>query len=158
MKAFAIPDLNPAFIARNRAALGLVAHPKTTHPTGILAPARPVPVRPRLRQNQGDGMNKTERAFLGYLQAAFDPKLATIHREVSLPLANGCRYKLDFLVGDRVVPSQGCLTVHGFEVKGFARDDAIVKLTVAARVYPWITFTLVSKRKGGGWDFEGVLG
>lgn len=37
------------------------------------------------------------------------------------------------------------------------RDDAAVKLKVAARTFPWIAFHLVTKRKGGGWDIQAVL-
>lgn len=94
-----------------------------------------------IRQKAGDGMNKTERAFSGYLRATWPT--GYLHREVSLPLANGCRYKVDFLC---VHTGQTGPIIHGYEVKGFMRDDAAVKLKVAASVYPWIRFFLVSRR------------
>ncbi len=39
------------------------------------------------------------------------------------------------------------------EVKGFMRDDAAVKLKVAAKMHPWWTFRLVKKSKKG-WDIK----
>lgn len=108
------------------------------------------PGKKRLRQRAGDGMNNTERAFLGWLKSQWPD--AHIHREVSLPLANGVRYKVDFLC---VHISDGRLRVVGWEVKGFMRDDAAVKLKVAASVYPWIVFWLAYK-EGGEWRFQGV--
>lgn len=111
--------------------------------------------KPSIRQNRG-GMNKTEARFLQTLRNT-NPTLH-IHREVSLPLANGVRYKLDFLVAlpatDPVRPVSA--TVTGYEVKGYHRDDAIVKLKVAAKEYPWITFFLVHDRDGA-WSFEQIF-
>lgn len=111
----------------------------------------------RIRQKCGDGMNKTERAFLAYLQAHYGTA-CTIHREVSLPLANGVRYKVDFMTGMPNKDDDSAI-VRAYEVKGYARDDAIVKLKVAATLYPWIRFLLVTKLKSGsevGWSFESV--
>ena len=41
--------------------------------------------------------------------------------------------------------------IQAREVKGFFRDDAKVKLQVAARAYPWIDFMLVRKT-ADGWE------
>jgi hypothetical protein len=41
------------------------------------------------------------------------------------------------------------------EVKGFMRDDAQVKLKVAARLFRRFDFVLV-KKKGTGWDISEV--
>lgn len=106
---------------------------------------------PQIRQRSGDGMNKLERAFFQLLNA-FSRVPFYVHREVSLPLANGCRYKVDFI---RVHTGQTGPIIEGFEVKGFKRDDAIVKLKVAASVYPWIKFYLVT-RKNKIWDYQEV--
>lgn len=111
--------------------------------------------KPSIRQNRS-GMNKTEARFFDYVRR-MGPTLH-IHREVSLPLANGVRYKLDFLVArpgtDPVRNTYA--TVVGYEVKGHHRDDAIVKLKVAAKEYPWITFFLVHDRDGV-WSFEQIF-
>jgi hypothetical protein len=118
----------------------------------------PPKLRPTIRQRT-QGMNKTEARFLEWLRD--DNPTASIHHEVALPLANGVRYKVDFLVADpclQIYKHAHCL-VSAYEVKGFARDDAIVKLKVAARVYPWIRFYLVREREGydGPWQFEEVF-
>lgn len=108
----------------------------------------------RIQQHQGDGMNNWERQFRGVLVTQW----VHVHREVSLPLANGVRYKLDFLcVG---ILEEGRFQIAGFEVKGMARATGIVKLKVAAKEFPWIKFHLVTKQKkkdGGGWNVQEIL-
>ncbi len=110
-----------------------------------------------IRQRQGgDGMNKWEREFLAKLGADFPS--ASIHREVSLPLCNGARYKVDFLVGSAVAPdSPGPTRPQAYEVKGQKRSTGILKLKVAASLYPWIVFHIVTRpRKGGAWQIDQV--
>lgn len=113
--------------------------------------AKPVcPVsKPRIRQNAA-GLNKTEQAFSDYLRGELFELQEMFTQAITLKIGNGCRYTPDFV------------TRHGghfaaYEVKGFMRDDAAVKLKVAASLYPWITFYLVTKRKGGGWEMQEVL-
>lgn len=113
---------------------------------------KPSEIKPRIRQRKGDGMNHWEREYLAIL----DIQWSHIHREVALPLANGLRYKLDFLC---VSTKEKEIEVVGYEVKGFARSTGIAKLKMAARLYPWIVFFLATKRKkrdGGGWAEERV--
>jgi hypothetical protein len=65
-------------------------------------------------------------------------------------LANKSMYTPDF----NVLLSSGQLECH--EVKGFWRDDARLKIKVAASMYP-IKFIAVTKRTqkhGGGWSVE----
>lgn len=120
----------------------------------------PAPTKPKgIRQHQGDGMNKWERAFLAELRSRYSGSLVSIHREVSLPIGNGVRYKVDFVVAMKLSEDGGASIVRAFEVKGQFRSTGIVKLKVAASTYPWIEFFLVTKQKkkaGGGWDIEGV--
>ena len=42
-----------------------------------------------------------------------------------------------------------------YEVKGFMRDDAAVKIKVAAEMFPWFDWVLVYLQKGE-WIFKGV--
>ena len=120
----------------------------------------PTPAKPKaIRQHQGDGMNKWERAFLADLRSRYSGSLVSIHREVSLPIGNGVRYKVDFVVAMKLSEDGGASIVRAFEVKGQFRSTGIVKLKVAASTYPWIQFYLVTKQKkkdGGGWDVEEV--
>ena len=117
-------------------------------PGSLTAPQKPT-AKARLRQKAGDGLNKTERAFLGHLKRQ-DCGARVYSQAITLKLANGVRYTPDFIVVDE-------WRLTAYEVKGFMRDDAAVKLKVAATAYPWISFHLVTKRKGGGWDIQAVL-
>ncbi len=99
----------------------------------------------RIRQHQGDGMNKWEREW----RERITPFYEHIHREVSLPLANGLRFKIDFLCVDRFG------AVFGHEVKGRCLPAGIAKLKMAATIYPWISFRMAGK-VDGEWVTEDV--
>lgn len=108
--------------------------------------------KPRLRQSS-KGPNKTEAAFAAYLQAQVpaNAERPIFEQAVTLKLANGLRYTPDVFCP---------LPVPVFyEVKGFARDDAVAKLKVAASVHRWATFYLVTRRGRtcGGWDIQKIL-
>lgn len=90
-------------------------------------------------------LNKLERAFLAWLRSTSPPWIGI--QCITLKLADDCRYTPDFW-------TLGC-SLHAHEVKGFMRDDARVKLKVAARMYPMIQFTLVERIKGE-WKFTDV--
>jgi len=106
--------------------------------------------KPRLKQNRGPKMNKTEAAFDAHLRATFVD--SQIEREgVTLLIGNGVRYTADF--SDFAIG--GKLTL--WEVKGFMREDAAVKIKIAARVYPRIAFFLATRNKDKGlWNIERV--
>lgn len=108
---------------------------------------------PRMRQDRGPKLNKTEAAFVGWLALKF-PALQIEREGVTLLLANGCRYTADFAVfnpgGDIVL----------YEVKGGKFwDDAVVKLKVAANKYPRIAFWLATPadRTKTTWKIERVF-
>ena len=101
-----------------------------------------------MRQKSGDGMNGTERAFLAYLGKQ-DCGARIYTQAITLRIANGCRYTVDFITVNE-------FAISAYEVKGFFRDDANVKLKVAASLYPWIKFHLVTRKKGE-WRIEPVL-
>lgn len=99
-----------------------------------------------------NGMNSLEQKYSEYLDElvrsgsicwwAFEP--------IKLKLAEKTHYCPDFLV-----QTADCeLQVH--EVKGFWRDDARVKIKVAASMFPFrfIAVTPIAKNKGGGWQIE----
>lgn len=117
----------------------------------------------RIRQNSA-GLNKTEQAFSGHLRQsamANDETAVTVlpPQAITLRLGNGVRYTPDFVtVEDEPLEDAAgyAQTLRAYEVKGFMRDDAAVKLKVAASAYPWIKFHLVTKA-GNGWDIQEVL-
>lgn len=160
----AVRRLNPGLFAADSAAAMAVK-------TGVMAPAkflRTVTVegggkpKRRLRQDT-KGPNKTEAEFERWLREEWRNKEACVTPQgVNLWLANGVRYCPDFVLAITRHRENGTpwIEVHAYETKGFMRDDAAVKIKVAAHQYPWIKFHLVTKRgkkDGGGWDIEEVL-
>lgn len=136
----------------------------TTAAAGGAAPGRaPAPAAraERIRVPQGGGragldprMNRWEAAYA--LEVLEPRRLAGELAEwgfedTKLRLADRTWYTPDF----RVVGVGGETEFH--EVKGFWRDDARVKLKVAARLFPRYRFLAVRRRKkreGGGWQVE----
>ena len=100
-------------------------------------------VRPLVSAAPDDGMNKLERAFHELLKAGDQ---GDVYREgITLRLAGRTRYTPDFV---SVVLLLGLppITLTCWEVKGgWFRDDAAVKLKVAAEMYPAFRFVLVTR-------------
>jgi hypothetical protein len=113
-----------------------------TKPAGV---AMRAPPHPAISTDEAK-LNKTEREFLAYLRSC-TPLWIGI-QNVTLKLADDCRYTCDFLA----MWEEG---LEFFEVKGFWRDDARVKIKVAARMFPWARFTAVQRVKGA-WKFEEI--
>lgn len=74
------------------------------------------------------------------------------YESVKFRLANGAWYTPDFVAW-----------VHGkqrpmvYEIKGFWREAARVRIKVAAELYPQYQFIAVQKKRkkdGGGWEYE----
>ena len=106
--------------------------------------------RYRLRQSK-KGLNKTEQAWVDHLRATL-PDYRHYAQCITLLLANGCRYTPDTMsVCNLTGKWSAC------EVKGHMRDDAAVKLKVAATFYPHITFRLVTRTKSGDWETQYIL-
>ncbi len=96
------------------------------------------------------GMNKTEQRRAVELEALKRNGAIRSWRyeAVTLKLADDCRYTPDFFI---VQPSGAVLFE---EVKGFWRDDAKVKLRVAAKLFPEFTFNAITAAKDGGWNIQ----
>lgn len=90
-------------------------------------------------------LNKTERAYLLRLRSLYS---YVGIQNVTLKLGDDCRYTPDFSVLDG-----GRFVFH--EVKGFMRDDALVKLKVAARQFPMFPFVL-ARKNGSGWNITQI--
>ena len=100
------------------------------------------------RHKRGE-MNKTEARFaqhLELLQRAGEV-LWWKFEHIKLRLADATFYDVDFFA----VNSDSELVAY--EVKGFWRDDAKVKIKVAQEIYPF-KFIAVTEIKGGGWKEE----
>jgi len=100
-----------------------------------------------IKSTDEEKLNKTEQAYLAYLRS-LKPQWLGI-QNITLKMADDTRYTPDFFAID----SLGVL--HAREVKGFWRDDAKVKIKVAARQFPWIRFT-VAVKDGNYWKHTQV--
>ena len=112
--------------------------------------------KPTLRQKRGPKLNKAEAALEAYLKARYDVEDWVLgSQNITLQLGNGVRYTPDFNAFAR----RGDMRPMFWEVKGFMRDDAGVKLKVAAALYPQFDFALVKKqgKTATGWRIEEVL-
>lgn len=78
-------------------------------------------------------MNKTEQLYRDRLELLkrSGEVIEYWFDHINLRLADKCFYKIDFFV----LMSSGLLEVH--EVKGKWEDDALVKIKVAANMYPF---------------------
>jgi hypothetical protein len=92
-------------------------------------------------------MNKTELAYANRLELF--KKAGQIEdfafEGLTFKLADDTRYTPDFFIVRKE-------RFEFHEVKGFFRDDAKVKIKVAAKMFPWFKFVLVQYQKGE-WKF-----
>jgi hypothetical protein len=132
-----------------RVASGTAYISKIMEEKKVFAVDRGLPLVEVFRRESTDvsKLNKTERAFFEYLSADKQHDFVWV-QAFTLKLADDTRYTPDF-----VTLTSGKLIA--WEVKGFFRDDAKVKIKVAARMFSVFQFKLVRKGKGG-WDFEDV--
>lgn len=111
-------------------------------------------IKAKIRHTPGV-MNKLEAEYARVLDAqrAAGEIQGYMFERVTLKLADNCRYTPDFMV----LLSDD--TIRFAEVKGFWRDDARVKIKVAAAQLPMFEFIAVRKRPkkdGGGWVTETI--
>lgn len=117
---------------------------------GNASKARIWRVRPRTPRHKPGTMNRTEALFERFLLEKYPPPQHKVRFEsLKLRLAADTFYTPDFTV---ISPS-GLLV---FEVKGFWRDDARVKIKVAAQTFPEFEFFAVTPptRKDARWKVE----
>jgi hypothetical protein len=113
----------------------------------ITQPAQTAGAGARLRQ-KSKGLNKTETRFCAYLPVIHNGM--KVHAQaITFSLGNGVRYTPDFVIEH---PSG---QLFAYEVKGFMRDDAAVKIKVAASTYRAIQFWLTWW--SGDWRFQRIL-
>jgi hypothetical protein len=98
-----------------------------------------------------EGMNKLERAYAEHLEGERGHSVVWWAFEaIRLRLADRTTYTPDFLV-QRISGALQCHETKG----GFIRDDAIVKLKVAAAQFP-MQFFMVKRAKSGWWDLTEI--
>ena len=99
------------------------------------------------------GMNSLEQRWADHLDVlrAAGEIAEWRYEPLKLKLAGSTFYTPDFIV----LHKDQHLSID--EVKGFWRDDARVKLKVAAEMFPWWEFRAITqrtKKAGGGWAIE----
>lgn len=139
-------------IARQRLSKASRAGGRVIHPVASKSPATHAQAKGkgRVPQRTPGQMNSLEKS---YAETVLAPrKLAGEIIEwwfeaITLKLADDCRYTPDFLV----MLSDHSLECH--EIKGFMRDDAQVKLKIAAQMFPFkfILCKKQTKKEGGTW-------
>jgi hypothetical protein len=96
--------------------------------------------------------NKTEAAYEQYLELRRRAGEVLWYRfeGMTFKLAADCRFTPDFVV----MLANGELECH--EVKGIWRDDAKVKMRLAAEIFPFRFIAIYAKTKkdGGGWEIQ----
>lgn len=121
-----------------------------SHKPGTLEPKSEDPrvVVPKSR------MNKWEAQYDAELRVKWGAGIIQWYgfEAVKLRLADNAHYTPDFAVMDA-----GRLEFH--EVKGFWRDDALVKFKVAAAQFPFLFLAYRKKKvsEGGGWEMIRAL-
>jgi hypothetical protein len=108
------------------------------------APASSIKVAIKAKPSADESkLNKLESAWLAVLRADITLAWVGVHA-LTFKIGDDCRYTPDFIA----------LNLDGeliaYETKGFMREDARVKLKVAARMFPFVGFVLV-ERKAGAW-------
>jgi hypothetical protein len=125
------------------------------NPPAVKAPR--IGVKGIIRQSRREP-NKTEKRFEIDFLAGWQA-IGHIHRyayePVTLAIANGCRYTPDWRV---VRGAKDRPRVEFYEIKArkMIWDDAVVKLKVAASLYPEYDFYLCAYDAKTGWIIERV--
>jgi hypothetical protein len=103
--------------------------------------------RKRHQRGTKKGPNKTEQAYAEYLAmlVALRQIRGYEYEPEVLDLGERCTYKPDY----KVELLDG--SFEQVDVKGFAEEDAIIKIKWAAKQYPHYLFVIV-KKKGSGWS------
>ncbi len=113
--------------------------------------------RPKLTTDEL-GLNKTERRFYEGLKRGLCAFSGTMNwdcihvQAVTLKLADDCRLTVDFVCVDQVGHEDF------IDVKGFQREDALIKMKVAARMFPHKTFWIVKRdvKQPTGWNWKRI--
>lgn len=91
-------------------------------------------------------LNKTERAYLAVLRAQYGNVRI---QSITLKLADDCRFTPDF----SYIKDGRMILV---DVKGFQREDALIKIKMAAREYSELAEFQIVKKTKNGWDVKVV--
>jgi len=106
------------------------------------------PVPSVRKQTDEEKLNKTEKAYLAVLRSLGVKNLGI--QSITLKIADDCRFTPDFNYVDE---SERTVLI---DVKGWQREDAFIKIKVAARIFTQFKFQIVKKDKNIGWDVREI--
>jgi len=98
------------------------------------------------------GVNKLEQKYAEHLQKL--KLIGEIRNWNAQPTKLILAYRTTYTPDFRVLMNDDSIEYH--ETKGFMRDDAAVKLKVAAMLYPQFVFRLVKWDNKKGWNIKQV--
>ena len=97
--------------------------------------------------------NKWEMQFEEYLRNGEGTnELMILPQALTFRLARATSYTPDIIMTDQ----EGGGNIIAYEVKGFWRQSGRIKIKMAARLFPFVTFIAVTRPKGQGWQFERI--
>ena len=109
--------------------------------------------RPAAQSHRRGEMNKTESLYAELLEARRQAGEIDfcLFEGITFHLANRCSYTPDILYGCGgkvfAVEVKACMK----DGRILAKDDSMVKLKVAAKMFPWITWVLAARERDGNW-------
>ena len=114
-----------------------------------------------IRQKRKGQASKLQLAFQEWMEAKFVPYpdyYKVMGEVITLRLGNGVTYRPDAWTAERMGKLKSAVRLVAWEVKGpHFWAAAKVKLKVAATMYPWIQFNLVTRpQRNGEWKIERV--
>lgn len=108
------------------------------------------PARGRTARREAGKMNNLEARYAAQVLEPMKRSGEIIEywfERFTFKIAQDCRYTPDFVL----LKADGLLECH--ETKGFFEDDALVKIKVAADLFPFrfVAIQMIAKKHGGGW-------
>lgn len=129
------------------------------HLFGVTTAPLPAPAT-RIRQASKPRMNKLEQEWFNILNVQYPAYPRPRPQAVRFEIASGCHYTPDvFAISwpNEFGPVSPAMPT-AWEVKGKKMwDDAVVKIKVAARVWPDITWIMCWKEPNGQWQTQRIM-
>jgi len=142
------PGNAPFFEKKPAASFHPIPHlPPATDNTEVIRKSIRLGIQPSTDEQK---LNKTERTYLAWLRTLNDLWIGI--QCVTLKIGDDCRYTPDFAALDgeglRFIDTKATNRKTG---KPLCQDDALVKMRVAARLFPWARF-LIAHPLPSGWQ------
>lgn len=143
-----LSSCNPKLQQRIIEQLAKEGQPLVKSPVPLPPAVTAVTMLAKIKPSTDEGeLNKWERDYLAHMRALLIPWIGI--QCITFKLAHDTRITPDF----SYVDFEGRMTM--VDVKGWQREDALIKMRVAARQFPMFDWQIVKKTKDG-WDVTKV--